>query len=188
VQGTTLAHLTFMMRMVLALVFAAAACTGTIDSTGASGNADSPDAGAGGGGGGGGGGGNVDAAVANSMFPCKNLVTANLGNGHHNPGQDCMNGCHNHGFTLSGTLYNAAGTAAAPGASITVKDASGATFDMVAQQNGNFYTSQAIAFPITVYASQCPASTPMSGSVATGNGGCNKSGCHATGAQGHIHL
>ena len=90
-------------------------------------------------------------------------------------------------FTLAGTLYDAGG-AAIPGGSITVKDASGATFDMVAQRNGNFYTSKAIAFPITVYASSCPTSLPMSGPIASGNGGCNKSGCHATGAQGHIHL
>jgi hypothetical protein len=59
---------------------------------------------------------------------------------------------------------------------------------MVAQTNGNFYTSQAIAFPISVYASECPTSTPMTATIATGNGGCNKLGCHATGAQGHIKL
>jgi len=181
------------MRHLLVGLVLASACTGTIDSTGAGGGVDSPDAavavGGGGGTGGGGGGGGGDAGTTNSLYPCKNVVAANLlSSGHHNAGQDCMQGCHNHGFTLSGTLYNAAGTAALPGGSITVKDANGATFDMVAQQNGNFYTSQAIAFPITVYASDCPTSTPMSASIASGNGGCNKSGCHATGAQGHIHL
>jgi len=163
-----------------------ASCTGTID-TGSTGGPEVADAGIGGGGGGGGSGSPGTDAGVNAMFPCKNVATP-PGNGHHNAGQDCLNGCHNHGFTLAGTLYNAAGTAALPGASITVKDANGATFDMVAQQNGNFYTSNPIAFPITVYASECPASTPMTSAIATGNGGCNKSGCHATGAQGRIHL
>lgn len=144
----------------------------------------------GGGGGGSGSGGGVtgDAGMGSGTNPCKNVVTTNLTDGHHNPGQDCMNGCHNHGFTLAGTLYNAAGTAALVGGSITVKDANGATFDMVAQQNGNFYTSKAIAFPISVYASECPTWTAMSATVPTGDGGCNKLGCHATGAQGRIHL
>ncbi|MEO8553986.1 MAG: hypothetical protein ABI678_28625 [Kofleriaceae bacterium] len=171
------------MRLVAFMMIAS--CTGTLD-PGGSGGPDVIDGGNGGGDGGGSGSAVSDAGV-NAMFPCKNVVTP-PGNGHHNPGQDCLNGCHNHGFTLAGTLYNAAATAVLPGASITVKDANGATFDMVAQQNGNFYTSKVIAFPITVYASACPASTPMSAAIATGNGGCNKSGCHATGAQGRLHL
>ena len=171
--------------MILVLTVAATACTGAIDSLpGLPGNPEAPDAGTTGGSGGGG----VDAGATNAAFPCKNLVTTGIGSGQHNAGQDCMNGCHNHNFTLAGTLYNAAGTTAVPGATITVKDANGASFDMVAQQNGNFYTKQAIVFPITVYGSQCPASVPMSGSIASANGGCNKSGCHATAAQGRIHL
>jgi hypothetical protein len=129
----------------------------------------------------------TDAGSASSMFPCKNLAAAN-GDGHHNPGQDCLNGCHNHGFTLAGTLYEAGGVTALAGGTVSVKDANGARFDMVAAQNGNFYTSQTIAFPISVYASSCPTSTPMTAAVVTGDGGCNKSGCHASGAQGHVHL
>lgn len=129
----------------------------------------------------------VDGGMANP-YPCKNQVTANLGNGHHNPGQDCLNGCHDHGFTLAGTLYNTGGTAVLAGASITVTDANNATFDMVSQSNGNFYTSRSVAFPIKVYASECPTSTPMNATIASTDGGCNKNGCHATGAQGHIHL
>ena len=174
------------MRWLLLISFLAA-CTTTIDSTGpgSSGSPEAPDAGTTVGGGGGGGSGS-DAGTT-SMFPCKDLGTAN-GNGHHNAGQDCMQGCHNHGFTLSGTLYNAAGTAALPGATITVTDSAGKTFDLVTAQNGNFYTGQSVTFPISVYASACPTSMPMTASIANGNGGCNKSGCHASGAQGHIHL
>lgn len=163
-------------------------CTGVID-TSSGGDVTAPDANSdvGSGGGGGSGGAPTDGGTTNSMYPCKNLAAAN-GNGHHNAGQDCLNGCHNHGFTLAGTLYDAGGTTALPGGTITVKDANGTKFDMVAASNGNFYTSQAIAFPITVYASSCPTSSPMTASIASGNGGCNKSGCHSSGAQGHIHL
>jgi hypothetical protein len=100
-----------------------------------------------------------------------------------------MGGCHNHGFTLSGTLFAApTGTTPLVGASITVVDANGAMFDMVSQRNGNFYTSNPVAFPVTLTASRCPDVQQMSAMVATGNGGCNKTGCHATGAQGQIHL
>lgn len=183
-----------MSRLSLVLILACAACSIPIDSgtapTSDSGTAAGGSGGGGGGGGGGGSGGGVtgDAGMGSGMYPCKNVVTTNLGNGHHNPGQDCLNACHNHGFTLAGTLYDAGGTTALAGGSITVKDANGATFDMVAQSNGNFFTSQTIAFPISVYASECPTSTPMTATIAANNGGCNKNGCHATGAQGHIHL
>jgi hypothetical protein len=183
VGGTCLAEPSF-VHIANALLFVAA-CSVPIDSS--TGGPTGVDASVGGGTDGG----SVvatDGGMQNAMFPCKNAITANLGNGHHNAGQDCLNGCHNHGFTLAGTLYNAGNTAIVAGGSITVKDANGAMFDMVSQSNGNFYTSQAIVFPIAVYASQCPASTPMSETIATGSGGCNKSGCHASGAQGHVHL
>jgi len=97
-----------------------------------------------------------------------------------------MQGCHNHGFTLAGTLFN--GAAPVIGASVTVVDANGTTFDMVTQRNGNFYSKTAVTFPVTVTASSCPDVKPMVGSIAAGNGGCNKSGCHAGGATGAIHL
>src|SRR5438067_13745461 len=66
------------------------------------------DAPSGGGGGGGGGGGVVaDAPSGDAGNGCLNGTTAaNVGDGHHNAGQDCMNGCHNHGFTFAGTLYS----------------------------------------------------------------------------------
>jgi len=121
-------------------------------------------------------------------FQCRNAV-ANVGTGNHNAGQDCMGGCHNHGFTLSGTLFAApTGTTPMVGASVTVVDANGATFDMVSQLNGNFYTRNVIAFPVKLTASSCPNVQPMSATVGAGSGGCNNTGCHATGAQGPIHL
>jgi hypothetical protein len=129
---------------------------------------------------------NPDAAV----FMCRNKVdSALLSDGHHNPGQDCMNGCHNHGFTLAGTLYTtAAGGTAVKGGSITVVDANGQTFDVVSQLNGNFYTIKTVKFPVTVTASMCPDVKPMTSSIPAGSGGCNKSGCHVSGAQGRIHI
>src|ERR1041384_6486133 len=93
-------------------------------------------------------------------FMCRNKVTP-VGDGHHNPGQDCQGGCHNHGFRLSGTLYTTAnGAAPVAGATITIKDAQGFTYEAVSQQNGNFYTSSAMTFPVTVTASMCPDVKP----------------------------
>ena len=168
------------MRAVIFTVLAA--CTpGVIDGPGGS-NMNGPD-------GGGGGGGASDGSVSSdgsAAFACRNKVTV-VGDGHHNAGQDCQQGCHNHGFTLSGTVY--AGTTALSGASITVVDAANKTFDMVSQANGNFYTANAVTFPITVTASSCPDVKAMVGQVTTAaNGGCNKTGCHQAGAQGPIHL
>jgi hypothetical protein len=72
-----------------------------------------------------------------------------------------------------------------------VKDASGHTFDIVSQANGNFYTSTAVTFPVTVYASECqisPTSQVMMMALQSADKGCNKTGCHTTSAQGRIHL
>jgi hypothetical protein len=125
---------------------------------------------------------------------CRAPVTTNIGDGHHNAGQDCMNSCHAHGFTLAGTLYSSsAGTSPIAGGTIVVTDAQGHTFDVVSQANGNFYTTQPVAFPVTVMASDCPSTTAMASSVSAGAGGtsagCNANGCHQPGGgQGPIHL
>jgi hypothetical protein len=169
-----------MRSLVVSLAFVFA-CGGSSSGTGG------PDAsggmidGSGGGSGSGSGSGNV---------ACKPKVTA-VGSGHHNQGQDCMNSCHNHGFTLAGTLYNAAGTSPLSGATITVKDAAGHTIDLVSQGDGNFYTSSAVTFPATVVASECELSqtpTPMVMALTSANRGCNQSGCHTSSGQGRIHL
>ena len=103
-----------------------------------------------------------------------------------------MNSCHFHGFSLAGTMYSSAsGGTAVAGATITVKDAAGHTFDMVTMTNGNFYTSTPVQFPVTVVASDCqlsPNPQPMTAALQSADAGCNKSGCHVSGAQGHIHL
>jgi hypothetical protein len=113
---------------------------------------------------------------------------ASPGDGHHNPGADCMNGCHNHGFTLAGTLYNSVnGGTAVIGATIVVKDANNQTVKMVSMNNGNFYTSTQVAFPLTVLATSCPNLTPMVAQVAgPGPAGCNKTGCHTSGNRIHL--
>jgi hypothetical protein len=173
------------MRHLVLAVVVLTGCTGEITPEGGSTGAASPDAGNGGGGGGGGG--NLDAGVTDAPgFACRNQI-ASVGSGHHNSGQDCQGSCHNHGFTLAGTIYTNT-TTPLSGASITVTDAAGKSFDVVSQANGNFYTSQAIKFPVTVTASECPGVAPMVAQVTATMDGCNKGGCHVTGAQGRIHL
>ncbi len=120
---------------------------------------------------------------------CINAVTANIGDGHHNPGTDCMNGCHNHGFTVAGTLYSAINSATpVVGATIRVKDANNQITDIVTQQNGNFYISTAVTAPLTVLATSCPNIQTMSATVSTSGGivGCNQTNCHVSGNRIHL--
>ncbi len=130
-----------------------------------------------------------DGGTPDGGFACRNAVAA-VGNGHHNPGMNCFAACHNHGFTVAGTLYTtAAGTAPLAGATITVTDAAGRAVDIVSQSNGNFYTSAAVTFPVTAHASQCPSIQMMGAQVAATGAGCNQAGCHAAaGGAGRIHL
>ena len=161
---------------------------GSLESSGSSGGPGEPDAGhspTGGGGPGSGSGTHLTVDAGSTTPTCRNAVTANLDNGHHNPGQDCESSCHNHGFSLSGTLYTAGG-AAASGATVTVVDSGGTVTDMVVQSNGNFYSLASVLFPYTIYVSDCPTLTPMTATVSQ-DIGCNNSGCHG-GAQGKIHL
>jgi len=133
-----------------------------------------------------GGSGNVDAAGPT----CRPKSTTTLSDGHHNPGQDCMGSCHNHGFTAAGTLFTAASSSTpVTAATITVVDAAGHSVDLVTQQNGNFYTSVALTYPITVYASSCPTLVSMTSTInSTTKAGCNQGGtCHG-GTEGKIHL
>ena len=188
------------MRTILTVSLAfVAACT--VGEAGPPGGGQSIDAPTGGGGqDAGSAGGGQDAAIAgdggiatdggSAAFACRPKVTAGLGNGHHNPGMDCMDACHNHGFTAAGTLYTStAGTTAIAGGTITVVGANGVSVDIVSQTNGNFYTSAALTFPIKITASECPSIAPMSATVPAGSGGCNKVGCHASAAgQGRVHL
>src|SRR5690606_12960377 len=99
-------------------------------------------------------------------------------NGHHNSGRSCFQNCHNHGFTLAGTLYtNATGNSAFGGATISITDAANQSFDLVVNSNGNFFTNRQITFPVLVIASACPTAVRMDASSA--NGDCNA--CHVGG-------
>jgi hypothetical protein len=116
------------------------------------------------------------------------------GSGEHNAGLNCMTaGCHDPGgegptFTLGGTLYTSvAGTAPQPGALITVRDAANVELQLRTAQNGNFWTGQALTFPLTVAANGCPDVTPMIATVATTGAGCNTTACHDA-ATNRIHL
>jgi hypothetical protein len=165
------------MRQVV-LVLALAGCFGQIEATGGHGG-EAPDAGPASG---------ADAATDAAGFACRPRV-ATVGSGNHHAGEDCQGSCHNHGFTLAGTIFAPAGTTTPlVGATITVVDATGRTVDVVSQRNGNFYTSQRLTFPVRVTASLCPNITAMAGQVTASMDGCNAGGCHVAGAQGGIHL
>ena len=83
------------------------------------------------------------------------------GTGNHHPDEDCAP-CHasqtgDLKFRISGTLYTTAdGDAPVPGVTIVFKDADGAVYRLVTHDNGNFFTADPVAFPITPRASQCP--------------------------------
>lgn len=130
----------------------------------------------------------VDAAPGTTNdIPCVNPVLPAPNNGNHFPGQSCFQNCHNHGFTVAGTLYtNATGNSAFAGATITVYDANNVREDMVVNTNGNFYTRRALAFPLLTFASSCPSATRMEASSPNGN--CNANGCHQGGTSSQIHL
>lgn len=124
----------------------------------------------------------VDAATGTgNNLPCENQVPdGQLVDGKHEPGNSCFQGCHNHGFTLAGTLYTSP-TSNSPrrGATITVTDSNNKTIKIVTALNGNFYTSEALAFPVLVMASACPSAVKMNVAVAATGRACNS--CHMGG-------
>jgi hypothetical protein len=118
-------------------------------------------------------------------LPCKNVVSPAPTLGRHNPGKSCFQSCHNHGFTLAGTLYtNATGNTGFAGATMSFVDAANKSFDLVVNSNGNFYTSQPITFPVLIIASACPSAVKMEGSAP--NGTCNA--CHVGATSDQMHL
>jgi hypothetical protein len=103
----------------------------------------------------------------------------------HNKGQDCLS-CHATGqdpllrWTLAGTVWqDSFGTTPRTGATVTVVDARGLSLKLVTDVEGNFYTAQAVNFPITINASACPSTRAMVGKPTQGS--CNSSGCHDAG-------
>jgi hypothetical protein len=108
--------------------------------------------------------------------------------GHHNPGTACLT-CHDGNtpnaplWTLAGTLYTTGGGAAPlPGGTIIVTDNAGSTIKIISGDNGNFFTSQTVVFPVHITASRCPDSQTMANAQQVGD--CNS--CH--GGASHIHL
>jgi hypothetical protein len=109
------------------------------------------------------------------------------GDGHHNPGQNCL-GCHTGNgapkWYAAGTLYDSSGNSPLAGATVTLVDSTGKTVKIVTAQNGNFWTPEALTPPLHPKASRCPAAAAMSGNA---TGACNS--CHTSGGSpGRIKL
>lgn len=125
----------------------------------------------------------LDAAV-----PCLKAV-ASPGNGHHHPGADCMS-CHdglsaNKRWTVAGTLYTTVtGGTAISGASIDIVDAANKKIVLATTDNGNFYTTQPVTFPLTLRASKCPNDAKMNLAATTGS--CNANSCHNSTMRVHL--
>jgi hypothetical protein len=116
------------------------------------------------------------------IYKCKAPVTGNLPNGNHNPGMDCQGACHDHGFTLSGTVFeDSTSNAPAVGATVNVRDKTLKTLTMITASNGNFYTMEHFEYPFRVWVSSCPDVELMPDSVDTNTGlgaSCNQGICH----------
>ena len=100
--------------------------------------------------------------------------------GNHNAGAACLS-CHTGTgaapkWTIAGTIYTSS-TGAAPlaGATMIITDATGAEIRLISASNGNFYTQQAVTFPVRVTASRCPDQRSMTSQQQSGN--CNS--CHS---------
>lgn len=108
------------------------------------------------------------------------------------PGTDCLV-CHDgnraRAWTAAGTVYPAPDSSSGSGlldAHVQIRDANGWSFQVQTNVAGNFYTAEAIAFPLQVCVENGGAVSCMSAPVEYG--GCNL--CHARppsgGAAGRI--
>ncbi|MCX5741107.1 MAG: carboxypeptidase-like regulatory domain-containing protein [Proteobacteria bacterium] len=117
-----------------------------------------------------------------SIYACKDPVTAGLPNGNHNAGMDCQGPCHDHGYTVSGTVYkDASGTEPAVGATVTIRDGDLKIINMITASNGNFYTKEKFTFPFRTWVSSCPDVELMPDFVDTNTNlgaSCNQGICH----------
>jgi hypothetical protein len=140
---------------------------------------------------GGGGGGNMDGSGSGSGNGCVDAVTPAAPKHDHGGGagsrrnEKCqMAGCHITGgagppFTFSGTVSTASdGTTPKPGATVKVIFGT-TTIAAVADEDGNFYSTQTITLPAKTLATSCPTVAPMVGMIVTGGGNCNN--CHTNG-------
>jgi hypothetical protein len=113
---------------------------------------------------------------------------SSIGAGYHRPGETCLP-CHRGGsaseMTLAGTLYvDATGSAPLAGATIHLIDANGDVVTFVTTDNGNFWASDPIAFPVRAYASLCPDIPGMANLVESSGADCNS--CHGAGSRIHV--
>ena len=129
--------------------------------------------------------GDVDAQAADP--DCEPAASPN-GSGQHNPGNSCIEaGCHDGAgdpplWTLAGTLYlDKEGTTPLAGGTLVFTDANATEFKLRTSTNGNFFTNEAIVFPIQVKASLCPNTLPMNQAIDANMGSCNSAGCHVAG-------
>ena len=109
--------------------------------------------------------------------------------GHHRPGEDCLE-CHTQGtgtgappFSIGGTIYTDmnGGQPATLGSPIHLVNANGSDVVVLTAQNGNFWSFDTLAFPVTAYAAQCPTVEPMITPLELADGSCNRAGCHTAG-------
>jgi hypothetical protein len=118
--------------------------------------------------------------------------SAALGDGHHNPGLNCMT-CHDGNtagapkYFVAGTLYDSvAGTNPVAGATIQITQGA-MKVNLQSQENGNFFTETPVTFPFQTRATGSPTRTPMISAVTATGGSCNQAACHDT-AINRIHL
>jgi hypothetical protein len=126
--------------------------------------------------------GNAGVDAGTSASTCDDPAPSAL-SGEHNPGTDCL-ACHSQmgsgpEFTIGGTLYDGVNSnTAVVGGTIRVTDSDGLELKLISAQNGNFWTREALAFPVTVTASECPDTLPMISPVSQAGGSCSMGGCH----------
>jgi hypothetical protein len=108
------------------------------------------------------------------------------------PGVSC-NSCHNHAFTIAGTVYPTAhepnlcyGVDGAKGVRVVITGADGKTLTLTPSASGDFYSNTAVAKPFTAKVTNGSASLAMAASQSSGD--CNT--CHtqngASSAPGRI--
>ena len=175
----------------LCVLLAAAACeVGVVESSGGVGSGTpTPDGGGGspgdGDGSGGGGGATPDAGGGvNAAQNCE-VDLAGLPSGKHNAGaicRECHDGSPAPNWTIAGTIYTTVDAdGPLPGATIEITDADGKVLTLKSALNGNFWTPEALTFPLTVRATRCDADETMPTQVETAGASCNS--CHGLGSR-----
>jgi len=127
--------------------------------------------------------------TASGVFANAATFVAGTGvSGHHNAGQDCNQGCHNHGFTIAGTLVDSAG-AAIGGAEVRLVDSTGqviSIYTATGGSQGNFYSKKSFVGPAHIGVRNAAGTQTMITAIqttaqapASTGGACNA--CHCTG-------